>query len=326
MLGWLVPGSGDWIPFDPRMIQFLDFSCKHLDRSPEQEREGSWFWEGVGSVRSGLFPPIPTDTAKAVRAVFGSGNFYMITGEQANLLFSGILLDDPARRFQKPVRILADLYLITIFQYLETLPDFQAADAVRDRRDWKYALHLPLNVTGFQASMFCDFRKLLLADQASLQIMQTLLSRFSGIGAPLNGGFLNLDAGQIVARVCLFSRLASIWEAISRALEALAIKRPDWLRAISLPHWYERYSYSRGNLNLRAVSHELEKLAQAIGYDGFYLLKAIAGEGELADLPEVASLRHILEEHYKQVEGEVLWRKDTCATCSVISSSFNPLE
>ena len=36
------------------------------------------------------------------------------------------------------------LALVTLFQFLEDLPDREAARAVVVRLDWKYALHLPL--------------------------------------------------------------------------------------------------------------------------------------------------------------------------------------
>jgi len=267
---------------------------------------------------SALFPPIPADTAKAARAVFGSSNFYVAIGDQANQLFHGLALPHPNKPSQKQEQVLAGLFLITIFQYLESLPDSQAADAVRKRADWKYALHLPLDVSGFQASKFCEFRKLLLVDQASAQTLHTLLSRLPVVGSSNHAEYSSLEAGQIVLRVCLLSRLVSAWEAIGQALEALAIKQPDWLRTISRPHWYERYSHTHGSLNLRADSPELERLAQAIGRDGAYLLESVSGKASLAELPEVTSLRQVWDEQYERAEGEVLWRKNTCAECSVI--------
>ena len=45
------------------------------------------------------------------------------------------------------------LALITILQFAERLPDRQAADAVRARLDWKYALGLELEDQGFDFSV-----------------------------------------------------------------------------------------------------------------------------------------------------------------------------
>jgi hypothetical protein len=41
------------------------------------------------------------------------------------------------------------LALVTVFQFLEHLTERQAADAVRSRLDWKYALSLELTDPGF---------------------------------------------------------------------------------------------------------------------------------------------------------------------------------
>ena len=46
---------------------------------------------------------------------------------------------------------------------LENLTDRQAADAVRDRIDWKYALGLELEDPGFDVSVLSEFRSRLVA-------------------------------------------------------------------------------------------------------------------------------------------------------------------
>ena len=281
--------------------------------------EGSRFSEGDDTVTSELFPPIPTDTTKVVRAIFGSSNFYVATGDQVNQLFNGLIPSNSKKSSQNPARIQAELYLITIFQYLETLPDSQAADAVRQRRDWKYALHLPLNATGFQPSAFCDFRKCLLVDQPGLQTLQTLLARLADLRPATNGEQTSLEAGHIVIRVCLFSRLSDTWEAIVQALEILAARHPGWLRSHALPHWYERYGYKHQPINFAGDRQELEVLTRAIGSDGTYLLKAISESEDqsLQGLPEVLSLKQVWQEQYHIVDGKAVWREDLCAGCAV---------
>lgn len=51
------------------------------------------------------------------------------------------------------------LALIPVLQFMEDLPDRQAADAVRGRIDWKYLLGLELADPGFDESRLCEFRK-----------------------------------------------------------------------------------------------------------------------------------------------------------------------
>ncbi len=55
------------------------------------------------------------------------------------------------------------LALTTILQFTEGLSDQQAADAVRTRIDWKFALSLELTDPGFDSSVLCEFRSRLIA-------------------------------------------------------------------------------------------------------------------------------------------------------------------
>jgi transposase len=48
------------------------------------------------------------------------------------------------------------LALVTVLQALENLSDRKAAEMVRGRLDWKYALSLPLDDQGFDASILVD--------------------------------------------------------------------------------------------------------------------------------------------------------------------------
>jgi transposase len=58
---------------------------------------------------------------------------------------------------------------------MEGLSDRQAADAVRERIDWKYALSLELSDPGFDFSLLSEFRTRLLAGGAETQLLQALL-------------------------------------------------------------------------------------------------------------------------------------------------------
>ena len=58
------------------------------------------------------------------------------------------------------------LALVTVFQFLEQLSDRQAADAVRGRIDWKYAMGL--TDPGFHFSVLTEFRARLVAGGAEL--------------------------------------------------------------------------------------------------------------------------------------------------------------
>jgi len=64
---------------------------------------------------------------------------------------------------------------MTALQFMEELPDRQAADAVRGRIDWKYLLGLELADPGFDASVLSEFRKRLVEGNAEHLLFETLL-------------------------------------------------------------------------------------------------------------------------------------------------------
>jgi transposase len=58
---------------------------------------------------------------------------------------------------------------------MENLTDRQAADAVRDRLAWKYALSLELSDSGFDHSVLSEFRTRLVEYIAEERLLEALL-------------------------------------------------------------------------------------------------------------------------------------------------------
>ncbi len=73
-------------------------------------------------------------------------------------------------------------------QFAEGLSDVQAAEVVRGRIDWKYALGLALTDSGFDASVLSEFRTRLSAGGAQLRLLEGMLARFRGLGLLKAGG------------------------------------------------------------------------------------------------------------------------------------------
>jgi transposase len=110
----------------------------------------------------GAIPAVPEQTAKVAKAVFRRGNRYMLMRDELGALYTDLdfvaLFAVRGRPAETPWR----LALILVFQFVEELSDAQAADAVRSRIDWKYALSLELDDAGFDASVLSEFRRRLL--------------------------------------------------------------------------------------------------------------------------------------------------------------------
>jgi transposase len=110
------------------------------------------------SLRPHPVPPIPAETARVARAASPESNLYMLLRDELGALVED---QDFAPLFPthgQPAEAPWRLALVTIFQFIEGLSDRAAADAVRSRIDWKYALSLELTDPGFDSSVLCEFR------------------------------------------------------------------------------------------------------------------------------------------------------------------------
>ena len=118
---------------------------------------------------------IPEETMRVARAVYPYGNTLMKLRDELGTIYQdqsfASLFPHNGRAVEAPWR----LALITVLQFMEELPDRQAADAVRGRIDWKYLLGLDLVDPGFDASVLCEFRKRLVEGSAEHLLFETLL-------------------------------------------------------------------------------------------------------------------------------------------------------
>jgi len=67
-------------------------------------------------------------------------------------------------------------------QFIEGLTDRQVADAVRGHIDWKYALSLELNDSGFDYSVLSEFRQRLIKAGRERELLNQMLARFQELG------------------------------------------------------------------------------------------------------------------------------------------------
>ena len=109
-------------------------------------------------------------------------NLYRVVGNQ---LYSSMSWDELKSMYSNIGRSSINpiiLSLVTIFQYLEDIPDRVSASFVKTRLDWKYALHLPLYDSGFHYSDLCNFRKRLLSHDKESLIFDELLDSIRTLG------------------------------------------------------------------------------------------------------------------------------------------------
>jgi len=85
-------------------------------------------------------PPVPEETRRVAQAAFPRGNVYTRLRDAFGPIYDDQLFAPLFSARGQPAESPWRLALTTVMQFAEGLSDRQAADAVRSRIDWKYAL------------------------------------------------------------------------------------------------------------------------------------------------------------------------------------------
>ncbi|MBL8095276.1 MAG: transposase [Anaerolineales bacterium] len=170
--------------------------------------------------------PIPDETRRVALAVFPKGNRYLRLRDEFGELFTDELFTDLFSTRGQPAEAPGRLALVTVMQFAEGLSDRQAADAVRSRIDWKYALGLPLEDPGFDASVLVEFRSRLLEGGVEAKLLDTLLTRFRDARLLKTRGRQRTDSTSVLAAIHTLNRLECVGETMRHALNVLAVAAP----------------------------------------------------------------------------------------------------
>jgi hypothetical protein len=235
---------------------------------------------------------VPPHTAHAARSAYDLGNRHLLVGDQIDCWLRTVNAGPLGDTFPHAPRC-GDLVLalVTVFQYVEHMPDRSAADAVRTRLDWKYALHLPLDHPGTEYLALGSFRQQLLDREADRLAFQCLLNWLTMIGF-LGSEHTRQKALHVLEAVDLLAWMHEATEAMSEALGAAATLYPDWLRQIALPHWYQRYGHTSSGSSEASVQATSTCPVDAIQNDMAHLLTMVqrVGPPGLACVQEIRAL------------------------------------
>lgn len=103
-------------------------------------------------------PEIPRETREVAQAAFPYRCLVMAVRDELGPIYVDEQFQDLFPGRGQPAMSHALLALVIVLQFVEGLTDKQAADAVRGRIDWKYALGLDLSDSGFDYSVLSEFR------------------------------------------------------------------------------------------------------------------------------------------------------------------------
>jgi transposase len=271
---------------------------------------------------------IPEETRRVAHAAFPKGTLCLRIAEELGSIYRD---DQFAALFPtrgQPAVSPARLALASVLQYVEGLSDRQAAEAVRGRIDWKYALRLGLTDPGFDHTVLSEFRSRLVTGQAEQQLLDTLLDQLRELGLIRERGRQRTDSTHVLAAVRVLNRLERVGETMRAALNELAVMAPDWLQALAPAEWYPRYGRRVENYHLPKTDAARAELARGVAADGEKLLAAVDAahdQPELAQLPAVVTLRRVWAEQYTGAPGQLRWRevKDMPSPAGLISSPYD---
>lgn len=263
------------------------------------------------SLHPSTIPPVPQETARVAHAAFPKGNRYLQMRDVLGTISSDELFADLYPSLGQPGHAPWRLALVTVFQFQEGLSDRQAAEAVRARIDWKYALSLELTDTGFDASVLSEFRSRLVAHGASERLLEVLVEQVRERGLITGRGKQRTDSTHVLGAVRLLNRLELVSETLRAALEDLATVAPEWLQSWVPPLWIERYGrrIEEGRLPKGEVARQ--QYAEQVGADGVRLLVRVQEADAPAEVREVATVKEleiVWQQQFAQQEGTVRLR------------------
>ena len=191
---------------------------------------------------------------------------------------------------------------VLIFQFLERVPDRQAAELVKYHLGWKLALNLKLGAEGFHPTSLVNFR------QRLVQAGKNDLALRAVIGALEREGFIakrskqRLDSTHVLGAVARLSSLECVRETLALALEELdgllaKGQRPDFWEQL-----WERYVESK--LDYKTTAEVLQSKRRQAGSDCLRLLEWLEPLGaELRQAKAVALLREVFAQHYEREQS-----------------------
>lgn len=255
--------------------------------------------------------PVPEATAEVASAAFPKGNVYLQMRDEFGSLYTDDMFVDLYPKDGQPAVRPWRLALVTVMQFAENLSDRQAADAVRDRIAWKYALSLELTDSGFDFSVLSEFRQRLLAHEAGQRLLDEMLQVFRAKGYVKARGQQRTDSTHVLAAVRELNRLENVGTTLRHALNSLATVVPDWLHEQVPPEWFDRYGPRFEQYRLPKSKDQQRELAEQVGADGYQLLTAVYTSPTmtwLREVPAIELLRRVWVQQFWVDQGQTRLR------------------
>jgi len=218
---------------------------------------------------------VPEQTARVAHAAFPKGNVYIWVRDELGQIYQDQDFVDLYPDRGQPGWSAWRLAMVCVMQFMEDLTDRQAAEAVRGRIDWKYALGLELNDSGFDYSVLSEFRARLMSGKTEQLLLDRLLAHLLQNGWLKQRSKQRTDSTHVLSAIRTLNRLESVGEMLRAALNAIATVEPEWLQRWVPEAWYGRYKKAIADYHLPKKKSERIALAELVGQDGMELLERL---------------------------------------------------
>ncbi len=206
---------------------------------------------------------------------------------------------DNGRVAIEPVLLLG----VSLLQFLEAIPDRQAAEMLRYHAGWNLALNCQLGDEGFHPTTLVHFRQRLLEHDASALGFEAVLEALRDAGLVQRRSRQRLDSTQMFGRVSRMSRLDCVRESLRLALKEISerlppIEQPPWWLAL-----WERYVDTQ--TDYRASMETLARKLVEAGQDARRLLGWLAGppQTQWGQGKQTQLLARVFAEQFEVVAG-----------------------
>lgn len=259
------------------------------------------------SLRDDDLGSIPEEVQRIVHVVLPRGNTITRLRDEFGALYSNDIFREIFPKRGRPAVPPWRLALVTVFQFVENLTDRQAAEQVRMRLDWKYALGLELADPGFDHTVLCEFRRRLLETHATT-LLDTLLTVFRAKGLVQARGKQRTDSTHVLAHLRILNLLECLIQTMHAALNDLAVLAPEWLTALAPPAWFERYAERVDSSRLPKSQAARTAYFETVGTDALMLLDALDSlncPSTWRENEHVVLLRQLLARHFERTDQGV---------------------
>jgi transposase len=254
---------------------------------------------------------VPEGTRRVAQAAFPKGTLYMRMRDELGVLWEEADFQVLYGRVGQTGYAAWRLVLVTLMQYNEGLSDRAAADAVRGRIDWKYALGMELEDAGFDYSILSEFRGRLIEGEAGYYLLEMMLRRCQALQLVKSRGRQRTDATHILAAVRALNREELVGESLRAALNELATIAPEWVKSVVPAAWYERYGRRIERSRLPKQAEERLAWVEQTGRDGQQLLTWLKDSPFQAApwaRPMLVRLGTVWQQQFHLEDGLARWR------------------